>query len=91
MILNGVDFETYFKHYPDENGFFGPYGGRYISDDLKAAMEAGKADKRWNTGANYWQTPEALTLNTEAKHQFWPIPEKELAVNTLLEQNSYWK
>jgi hypothetical protein len=54
-------------------------------------MEAGKAANRWNTGANYWQTPEALTLNTEAKHQFWPIPEKELAVNTLLEQNSYWK
>ena len=25
MILNGVDFETYFRHYPDENGYFGPY------------------------------------------------------------------
>lgn len=62
-----------------------------LTVDLKAAIEAGKADKRWNTGANYLQTPEALTVNTEAKHQFWPIPEKELAVNTLLEQNSYWK
>ena len=39
MILNGVDFETYFKHYPDENGYFGPYGGAYISDELKAAMQ----------------------------------------------------
>ena len=39
MILNGVDFETYFKHYPDENGYFGPYGGAYISEELKAAME----------------------------------------------------
>ena len=39
MILNGVDFETYFKNYPDENGYFGPYGGAYISEELKAAME----------------------------------------------------
>ena len=39
MILNGVDFETYFKHYPDDNGYFGPYGGAYISDKLKAAMQ----------------------------------------------------
>ncbi len=39
MILNGVDFETYFKHYPDDRGYFGPYGGAYISDELKAAMQ----------------------------------------------------
>ena len=39
MILNGVDFETYFKNYPDDKGYFGPYGGAYISDELKAAME----------------------------------------------------
>ena len=38
MILNGVDFETYFKNYPDENGYFGSYGGAYISDELKEAM-----------------------------------------------------
>ena len=39
MILNGVDFETYFRNYPDENGYFGPYGGAYISDELKEAMK----------------------------------------------------
>ncbi len=38
MNVNGVDFETYFKHYPDENGFFGKYGGAYIAEDLKKAM-----------------------------------------------------
>ncbi len=32
------DFTNYFKKYPDENGFFGKYGGCYVSDDLKAAM-----------------------------------------------------
>ena len=38
MNFNGIDFETYFKHYPDKNGFFGKYGGCYISEELKAAM-----------------------------------------------------
>ncbi len=38
MIMNGIDFDTYFKNYPDENGYFGKYGGTYISEELKAAM-----------------------------------------------------
>ncbi len=38
MKFNNIDFDTYFKNYPDKNGFFGRYGGCYISDDLKAAM-----------------------------------------------------
>ncbi len=39
MVFNNVDFDTYFKHYPDEKGYFGPYGGCYISEELRAAME----------------------------------------------------
>ena len=38
MIYNGFDFTNYLKNYPDDNGYFGKYGGVYISDDLKAAM-----------------------------------------------------
>ena len=38
MKFNNVDFDTYFQQYPDENGFFGPYGGAYIADELKDAM-----------------------------------------------------
>ncbi len=38
MILNNVDFNTYFKNYPDENGYFGRYGGVYVSEELKEAM-----------------------------------------------------
>ena len=38
MIMNNVDFETYFKHYPDENGYFGRYGGVFVSEELKKAM-----------------------------------------------------
>ena len=39
MIYNGIDFSTYFKNYPDVNGYFGKYGGAYVSDDLKNAMK----------------------------------------------------
>ena len=39
MKFNGVDFDTYFNNYPDNNGYFGAYGGCYISDELKAAMK----------------------------------------------------
>ncbi len=39
MQYNGVNFDTYFKNYPDENGFFGKYGGCYISEELKNAMQ----------------------------------------------------
>lgn len=38
MNYNGVDFDTYFKNYPDKNGYFGKYGGVYVSEDLKQAM-----------------------------------------------------
>ena len=39
MIFNGVDFETYFRNYPDENGYFGRYGGVFVSEELKEAMK----------------------------------------------------
>ena len=38
MQFNQVDFDTYFKHYPDQKGYFGKYGGVYIADELKQAM-----------------------------------------------------
>ena len=39
MILNNVDFETYFRNYPDEKGYFGRYGGSFIAPELQKAME----------------------------------------------------
>ncbi len=39
MDYNGIDFDTYFKNYPDKNGYFGKYGGAYIPDELKKAMD----------------------------------------------------
>ncbi|MDD3587102.1 MAG: tryptophan synthase subunit beta [Thermoguttaceae bacterium] len=34
-----MDYKTYFQHYPDENGRFGPYGGSYLPPELKPAFE----------------------------------------------------
>ena len=38
MMFNNVDFETYFKNYPDANGYFGKYGDSYVSPELQTAM-----------------------------------------------------
>jgi len=38
MEFNGINFDTYFKNYPDENGYFGKYGGSYVSKELQTAM-----------------------------------------------------
>ena len=38
MIYNNVNFDTYFKDYPDKNGYFGKYGGSYIPEELKKPM-----------------------------------------------------
>ena len=34
-----MDYRTYLRYHPDENGFFGEYGGAYLPDELKAAMK----------------------------------------------------
>ncbi len=47
MKFNGIDFDTYLKNYPDKDGYFGKYGGAYISDELKKAME--EIDVAYNT------------------------------------------
>ncbi len=38
MLHNGYEFDNYFKSHPDMDGFFGKYGGAYVSDELKKAM-----------------------------------------------------
>ena len=39
MNFSNIEFDTYFKNYPDADGFFGKYGGSYVSPELKKAME----------------------------------------------------
>ena len=33
-----MDYRTYLRYHPDENGCFGPYGGAVLPDNLKAAF-----------------------------------------------------
>ena len=47
MIYNNVEFNTYFKNYPDEKGFFGKYGGSYISPELQRAVD--EINEAYNT------------------------------------------
>ena len=66
--------------------------GIYVStirDNLGAATK----DKRWTNGtdpANKFGGAAVFAQRTADKHQFLPIPERELGVNTLLKQNKYW-
>ena len=39
MIFNNIDFDTYLKNYPDENGYFGKYGGSFVPPELQKAMD----------------------------------------------------
>ena len=39
MEFNGVNFDTYFKNYPNEEGYYGKFGGAYVNEDLKKAMD----------------------------------------------------
>ena len=39
MQINGIDFESYLKNYPDKKGYFGKYGGSYIAPELQTAMD----------------------------------------------------
>jgi tryptophan synthase beta chain len=34
-----MDFKNYLKNYPNEAGYFGKYGGAYVNDDLRRAMD----------------------------------------------------
>lgn len=38
MKIKDVDFETYLKHYPTKDGYFGKYGGCYLSKELTEAF-----------------------------------------------------
>ena len=39
MQMKDVNFETYFKNYPNEQGYFGKYGGSYVKPELQKAMD----------------------------------------------------
>ena len=34
-----MDYRTYLRYHPDENGYFGEYGGAFLTEELKEAMK----------------------------------------------------
>lgn len=58
---------------------------------LDAVKKLGDAtdDSRWGTANNY-TTAAAFAARTTKKHEFLPIPSKELAINTELKQHPLW-
>ena len=38
MKMKDIDFETYLKNYPTKDGYFGKYGGCYVSKELQTAF-----------------------------------------------------
>lgn len=39
MLYNNIEFSTYFKNFPDKDGYFGKYGGAYLPAELQKAMD----------------------------------------------------
>ena len=39
MKQENINFKTYLKEYPDQEGFFGKFGGSYIPEELQKAMK----------------------------------------------------
>lgn len=39
MKFKDIEFDTYFKNYPDAKGYFGKYGGSYVPENLQAALD----------------------------------------------------
>lgn len=72
MKFQGIDFDTYFKNYPDKNGYFGKYGGAYISDDLKKAMEE-ITDAYYTIGKSSKFTEELRRIRREFQGRPTPI------------------
>ena len=82
MIYNGIDFDTYFKHYPDEKGYFGPYGGAYIPDNLKKAMQ--EIDEAYQTIAQSRQfISELRRIRKEFQGRPTPVSHLERLSNKL--------
>ena len=62
--------------------------GIYV-DAIHNQLGAATQSSRWTNNKNYLGSQQ-YTAGTEARHQFLPIPMKELGVNVLLKQNKYW-
>lgn len=97
--LDGLSYEAFQQEVRDERGrelcfeSLRKYDlvrwGIYV-DAIQNKLAAQANSSRWSTGGNYVGVKEFVKRTTD-KHQFLPIPARELAVNTKLKQNKYWE
>ncbi len=59
MMYNNIDFGTYFKNYPDADGYFGKYGGSYIPPKFqtKSAMHIRRFVSRESLSVSCVESP----------------------------------
>ena len=82
MQFNNINFDTYFKNYPDENGFFGKYGGAYVDDNLKKAM-AEITEAYWTICKSTKFISELRRIRREFQGRPTPISHLERLSNSL--------
>ena len=97
--LSGLSYEAFQQELRDERGrelcfeSLRKYDlvrwGIYV-DAIHNKLGAATQDSRWAPG-NQYQGVKDYVSRTQERHQFMPIPTKELDVNGKLQQNIYWK
>lgn len=95
--LSGLSYEEFKQEIRDERGRELTFESlrRYdlvrwgIYTDAIQALGENTYDSRWPGGSNY-STARAFAERTQKKHEYLPIPLKELAINTELKQNPLW-
>jgi len=95
--LSGLSYEEFRQEVRDERGRELTFESlrRYdlvrwgIYTEAIQALGESTYDGRWPGGSNY-STARAFAERTQKKHEYLPIPLKELAINTELKQNPLW-
>jgi hypothetical protein len=95
--LSGLSYEEFRQEIRDERGRELTFESlrRYdlvrwgIYTEAIQALGEATYDSRWPGGSNY-STARAFAERTQKKHEYLPIPLKELAINTELTQNPLW-
>lgn len=95
--LSGLSYEEFKQEIRDERGRELTFESlrRYdlvrwgIYTEAIQALGENTYDSRWPGGSNY-STARAFAERTQKKHEYLPIPLKELAINTELKQNPLW-
>ena len=75
MKMKDIDFETYLKNYPTKDGYFGKYGGCYVSKELQTAFD--EINKAYSQATENSREREALRKeNKKLREKISELEEK---------------